>query len=160
MVVGLQDLDVSKFQLDSARAAELFLRVYSWKGWKGDTVARIARELGAVEGFLIERAYLDVEQLDGRPVPDVAVSEIRAAVEECRKYVAPGIYSAKGVWQIITGDSQAFSGDPLWNAYYDGDPDVDFGYHPFGGWEAAEMEQWAENVELCGIKVDLNVYAA
>ena len=51
-------------------------------------------------------------------------------------------------------NSTQFVGLPLWNAYYDGDPDEDG--LPYGGWEHSAIEQYQGTTDLCGQSVDLN----
>lgn len=69
-----------------------------------------------------------------------------------------GIYTARWWWVPATGDSHYFSGVfPLWNANYDGDPDIDpAGY---GGWDIPRMEQYQGSSTIAGVPmVDLDSY--
>ena len=48
----------------------------------------------------------------------------------------------------------------LWNAFYDSDPDVDFGRAPYGRWIVVDLvgEQYQGTTVLDGVQVDLNVF--
>jgi len=79
------------------------------------------------------------------------------------------IYTARWWWKDHFGDPHDFAGVPLWSAYYDNDPDLDFPKMPYGNWEptlhigvrAAQTagimgEQYQGTVYICGINCDLN----
>lgn len=48
----------------------------------------------------------------------------------------------------------------LWNAFYDSQPDIDFGARPYGPWSVADLvgEQYQGTTWLDGVQVDLNVF--
>lgn len=79
------------------------------------------------------------------------------------------IYTARWWWKDHFGDPHDFAGVPLWSAYYDNDPDLDFPKMPYGNWEptlhvgvrAAQTtgimgEQYQGTTYICGINCDLN----
>lgn len=87
--------------------------------------------------------------------PMQVVKAIQEAVEFCEEAdVRHGIYSGKWWWVPQTGNSEKFSHLPLWNAYFDGDPDEDG--MPYGGWEHSAIEQYKGTTMVCGQSVDLN----
>lgn len=100
--------------------------------------------------------WIDCEDtsMPGMTTDDVVVA-IREAVKYCEaQAVRHGIYTGSWWWVPQTGNSGAFSHLPLWNAYYDGDPDEDG--LPYGGWEHSAIEQYQGTTDLCGQSVDLN----
>jgi hypothetical protein len=81
------------------------------------------------------------------------------------------IYTARWWWKDHFGDPHDFAGVPLWSAYYDNDPDLDFPKMPYGNWapelrvgvRAAQTtgimgEQYAGTVYICGVNCDLNFF--
>lgn len=73
-----------------------------------------------------------------------------------------GIYTTYNAWMnyVRPSNPKSFSnaGVWLWNALWDGDPDVDFTGLPFGGWHPSQvlMEQWSGGTNVCGQFVDRN----
>lgn len=100
---------------------------------------------------------VDIE-LDG-----IRIEEI---VRACNRVVTLGqqpiLYTNYNSWmnKVIPSNPTdiADSGILLWNAYWDGDPDIDFPRLPFGGWRADEVviEQWSGGTNVCGAFVDRN----
>ena len=148
-----------------ACGVEVEVYVYVWfssgEQFVRDRVAWACREAAAFP--LISRVWLDCEQSDADDPPFAYLTEpttqiIAAAVEtvEVRGFSA-GIYTARWWWVPGTSDSHAFAHLPLWNANYDGDPDLDpAGY---GGWNVPAMEQYQGSTTLAGVPmVDLNAY--
>ena len=70
----------------------------------------------------------------------------------------PVIYTARWWWRDHFGNPTDFKALPLWNAYYDSDPDIDFATAPYGGWAGVMGEQYAGTVTLCGVGVDKNSF--
>jgi hypothetical protein len=72
------------------------------------------------------------------------------------------IYTSHNIWTNYVTPSNSFLlstlGVPLWNAFWDGDPDVDFSNLPFGGWmlKQVALEQWSGGTNVCGQFVDRN----
>jgi hypothetical protein len=72
------------------------------------------------------------------------------------------IYANYNTWvnyiRPKNSDLLARVGVPLWNAFWDGQPDVDFASLPFGGWtpEQVALEQWSGGTHICGQFVDRN----
>lgn len=72
----------------------------------------------------------------------------------------PVIYTARWWWQGHYGDRTTFSYLPLWNAYYDADPDIDFPHASYGDWGLGQLmgEQFTGSTELVGVTVDRNTF--
>jgi len=72
------------------------------------------------------------------------------------------LYTARWFWTGHMGDSKdaRWRRFKLWNAYYDGDPDIDFASAPYGPWAASDLvgEQYQGTTQLGGASVDLNTF--
>jgi hypothetical protein len=70
--------------------------------------------------------------------------------------LSPGIYTGSWWWPSGTGNTTQFCHLPLWNSYYDQDPDVDG--LPYGGWTAADVaiEQYSSTTVIAGRGRDLD----
>lgn len=79
-----------------------------------------------------------------------------------RENQRPILYTAHWFWHGRFGNSQAFRHLPLWNAYYDQEPDIDFAKAPYGGWTLEDVvgEQYAGTTQLAGVTVDRNSFRA
>ena len=81
------------------------------------------------------RVWLDCEDADAPTIGwlDTCIEELEAL--GC----TAGIYTRKGWWEDHTQDD--FSDLPLWDALYDGIPNVEV-FTPYGGWTQAEGKQY------------------
>lgn len=113
--------------------------------------------------FEVRRVWLDCET-DGvdngftdayRPQPWERVRAIHSAVEAVEAAgLEPGVYTGSWWWPRGTGNSTDFAHLPLWNSYYDQDPDIDG--LPYGGWTTAAVEQYSSTIPICGRNRDHN----
>ena len=93
----------------------------------------------------------------------ITETTIRQAIQQCDDFGKQAcIYTAYWWWHDQFGNSTQFAHMPLWNAYYDGEPDVDFGRLMYGGWAVSSvvMEQFTGSSQLAGITVDRNTILA
>jgi hypothetical protein len=99
-------------------------------------------------------------------LPDIREGEILAAaiwVEDHHDGLVP-IYTNYNSWttKIIPRNSSLLSrkGFLLWNALWDGAPDVDYPSLRFGGWEDDQVvgEQWSGGTYVGGQFVDRNTF--
>ena len=88
--------------------------------------------------------------------------EIRGAVE---LLLALGkrrcIYTSYGHWTAHQGNDKSFGDCLLWNALWDGDPDMDFERLPYGGWSPPRVvgEQWSGGTMVTGsVLADRNTF--
>lgn len=130
--------------------------------------AQGAAAVGVVRPFpQIRRMWLDVENDPARAVqPGPAtwrqcVRDARAAVSMAG--LVPGIYTSESKWQL-TGNTTEHSDLDLWEArwrYPSGDPrgmfEPPLPFRPvIGGWSRRVMVQYAGDLTVCGLNVDLN----
>ena len=107
--------------------------------------------------FWSELAFVGVDC----ETPDITEAQIHGMVTAIEaEGLRPVIYTARWWWRDHFGDSQAFKHLPLWNAYYDSDPDIDFPSTAYGGWTLEKVigEQYAGSVNLAGVTVDRNSF--
>ena len=72
--------------------------------------------------------------------------------------VRPVVYTAKWAWDKFMADAIDFATLPLWNAFYDDDPDIDFIRFSFGGWALDKLagEQYTNTTTINGMGFDFN----
>ncbi len=134
------------------------------------------------QGGIPVEAYLfpdSMVQLDGRgwwldcETASATKDSVRA-ICKCggpRPYATPiGIYSRKSWWDANMGDWNIKAEFPdlmLWDArYVHGGNDPCLGWEveqhmiplfiPYGGFEQADLVQWHDSIDICGINVDLS----
>ena len=93
-------------------------------------------------------------ELDG--ITETHIRQAEAAI--IAEGQTPIIYTAYWWWHDHFGNPNSFSHLPLWNAYYDQQPDIDFQKLPYGGWQDVVIEQYAGSVQLEGVTVDRNSF--
>lgn len=134
---------------DGRFAADAY--VYLWHDaiWLTD---RNAHLLDGYEGML-RRVWLDVEDAEGANYWTQNVEDVRAGIDICERYSWSGIYTGRWYWTKYTMNTEdaAASSLPLWDAHYDGIPDV-AGFVPYGGWSRRFIKQhigrWQAGVDL------------
>ncbi len=147
----------SEQQAGAALAAGMDVHAYRWlnltepiRPQMDNAFASMGQHLDAVG-----RWWVDCEDVSNPGTPPEVVAKIDEAVDIVQDLGYPvGIYTGRWWWKPYTGNSKAFSHLPLWNAYYDGDPDEDG--LPYGGWNHSLIEQYQGTTDLCGQSVDLN----
>lgn len=104
------------------------------------------------------RATVDNDTWDAMPmvfvdveVPGIRTVHVQGALEAlAERDKRAGIYTTRGFWMQHMGDTKDFSSVPLWNAFWDQHPDVDFARYPYGGWDIKNVvgEQWSGGTEI------------
>lgn len=102
---------------------------------------------------------IDVERVTDGPLPGQVTAQ---TIDDATTILSVDglrsvIYTAQGMWTGILGQNADFASYPLWDARYQANPSLDAG-PGYGGWTARMGHQWAENVLLDGVKVDLNEF--
>ncbi len=144
-----QDLiAITNQQIDSCAAEGLTIEGYLWLYFDPDDPpeAQVARALNAINDPVVQRLWIDCEE-DTSRVDDV-VDWIRQALFACGA-MPTGIYTSAGWWNRWTDTSHELDAYPLWLAQWDGVQELPPG---------VAMKQYAGDVQLGGVTVDLNVY--
>jgi hypothetical protein len=128
--------------------------IYLYLAKAPGTQTRIA--MGTLKGLPIGRWWLDAEDMES---PELSPQQRVSYLAACADIVAEaggraGIYTGRWWWVPNTGDSRWLMHLPLWNAWFDGDPDTDG--LPYGGWTDSLIEQYQGTTVVCGQSVDLN----
>lgn len=157
----------------------------AWHGGSRHTAARQSLANGRDAGFIYSGTYTALNTLPGsfsiewaqqvvgptewdklsfialdvelQTTPDI----VYGAIETAKAMgVRPIIYSARWAWERFMANTREFAQYPLWNAFYDSDPDVDFLRNPFGGWQLSELvgEQYTNTTNIDGFGFDFNFF--
>lgn len=140
----------------AAVAAGMRVEAYIYLYMAGDAGEQVAQAVRSLEGVPVARWWLDAEDVES---PELTVPQRRTFLHVCvsllqARKVPVGIYTGRWWWVPNMGDYEGFAPLPLWNSWYDGDPDTDG--LPYGGWTDSTIEQYQGTTELCGQSVDLN----
>lgn len=106
----------------------------------------------------LEFVAVDVE------LPGIRVTQVEQAVEWLKfRGKQPIIYTSWNAWNNLTRPSNSSRlsamGVPLWNAYWDSAPDIDFPSLRYGGWKDEDVwiEQWSGGTDM-ELFVDRNTF--
>ena len=158
VIIGAGYHDEAVQQIQACADGGLAVEVYRYLFFDRDMVEQIeyALSIAADSGRHIGRLWLDCE--DAKGIPEVSYLEklIQQAIDAVGD-MPVGVYTREQWWRSYTGNTDRFAHLPLWDTLYDQTAAMD-GFHPYGGWSEAVMKQHAENVELSGRTVDMNVY--
>ena len=123
-------------------------------------VAQCMTEIMRNAGPMWDKLRVVAEDVELPGVTEAQIHDLCLALEHEGKTVP--IYSAAWFWKETIGNPQWpwAKEHKLWEAYYDGDPDLDFLNRRFGPWELADImgEQYQGTTIIEGIDVDLNVF--
>lgn len=135
---------------------------YMYTYFEDEILPQVDRAIASVHGIPIRQWWANLEDVTPAALARDVATRIARGVEVCERFDAVSPTFAAGVgtggwyWRPYMGDTDVFSraGRPLWNAYYDGDPDTDG--LPYGGWTDSSIEQFQGTTTVCGQSVDLN----
>lgn len=152
---------MARQQAEAALAAGLRLEAYTYLEFESGPEWWVREALARLNALPVARWWLDVEDTEhGHSwTPEQRIAYVQRALDA---FTAAGvfahIYSGGWYWRPYLGNTEVFArqGRKLWNAWYDGDPDVDG--LPYGGWTAADVaiEQFEGTSLVCGQSVDKN----
>ena len=153
-ITGLDGNTYTRQQLAMAQQCDLRLAGYMWC-FPGASELGVRYRLEMFDGFVLEFLALDLEQ-QGTHVIDV-----ERDLALCDPYWRGKTWVYSGKWFF---DQQGWShldlwaDRPLWDSDYDGEPDVDVGFVPYGGWTQRAMKQY-RGTSTIGVvdQIDLNV---
>lgn len=154
-ITGLNNKSWTWQQLSTAVAQGLRIAGYVWAFKSIDVASR----LRMYDGFRLESLWLDVEgdSYVGYPT----VKSINRDLALCDAYMKgrTGIYSGKWFFDLMGwSGSNRWADRLLWDSDYDGVPDVDHGFTPYGGWTSRAIKQFAGTSAIGQVQqIDLNV---
>jgi len=183
-----QPVPVSVFQtIRSFSPHDMLLNIAgAWHGGSGNPWARQSLINGREAGFSHSATYTALNMQSGRTsveralqfvgddewdklafigidvelptTPDI-IAEACAAARQM--VMRPVIYTAKWAWQQFMVNSPLFAEWPLWNAFYDDDPDIDFANNRYGGWSLSALigEQYTNTTYVGRLGFDFNYFA-
>lgn len=137
--------------------AGLVLDGYRWLNLNKPIVPQMDNAFASMGNHLadVRMWWIDCEDEQlGSMGPAEVIDAIGDAVEYCeRAEVRHGIYTGGWWWKPRTGNSEAFSHLPLWNADYRSAE-----HHlPYGGWDESAIWQFQGTTLVCGQSVDRNL---
>jgi len=158
-IVGASFGSVARPQLVQFSTSGMAIEAYAWVRFSGWWENLLDRALGAIAGLPVRRLWLDCEEETAMEPRTVIrrIEKAEAYVAEARPDLEIGINTGAWWWADFTANTEAFAHLPLWSAYYDNEPDIDFAQLPYGGWRAPAIEQYQGTVETCGLNTDRNV---
>jgi hypothetical protein len=156
-ITGLDGNTYTRQQLEVARRNGLRLAGYVWC-FPGASEASIRGRLGMFDGFELEFLALDVEQAG------TTILDVERDLKLCNAYIrdVPFLYSGKWFFdQQGWSHLDLWADHPLWDSNYDGEPDADVGFRPYGGWTEATIKQFRGTSRIGHVdQIDLNVRRA
>jgi hypothetical protein len=152
---------LARQQAEAAVAARPRLEAYTFLEFESDPEWWVREALARLDGLPVARWWLDVEDTGhGRDwTPEQRIAYVQRVLDAfTAAEVFAHVYSGGWYWRPYMADADLFArqGRKLWNAWYDGAPDVDG--LPYGGWTAADVaiEQYEGTSVVCGQSVDKN----
>lgn len=152
-------------QLQACAQFGMAVDAYLWLWTHSDARADMARKLRIVDdsGVPIRKVWMDIEDT-AASTPDYRIQQAREALRVIDAWCAArgvpgaGVYSAKWYWPTYMGNTREFGSRELWDADYDGVPDNEHGWSPYGGFVSRRIKQYAGTSTLAGQGgIDLNV---
>jgi hypothetical protein len=143
-------------QAEMAVKHGLALEAYTYHYLSLDPTTRTEQGIAKMAGFPVARYWQDYEdEIEGYSTREV-VAHIRQAIAACDHLgVAAGIYTRRGWWEPNTDGCTEFSHLPLWDAFYDGVPSMDY-FRKYSGWEKPLMKQYTGTESVGGQTLDLS----
>jgi len=144
-VTGMDGHTLTARQLRKAEEKGWEINGYIWCTGEAPVTNR---RLQLFEGIPIIDLWLDVEDMHLLP------SDVDNDFQLCDEYMGKkcGMYTGKWVFDRLGWSHRNYWSDRgLWVSIYDGSPDVNKGFVPFGGWEQCLMKQYTDT------PLDLNV---
>lgn len=147
-------------QMAAIQAAGIPFSVYVWMYSSWGPMETIDAALAAFDSYGAIAYAIDCEEQ--ADIGNVAQNTewIRSAVAELQaENKLAVIYTGAWWWNDnrYMGGSTAFASLPLWNADYDGVPDLSE-WTPYGGWTGLIGKQYSDSTTVCGEVVDLDVF--
>lgn len=135
-----------------SKDATLDAYIYLYMG--GDPRVQVRQAIQTLQGYPVRRWWLDAEDQES---PELDYWQRIHFLQDCLAELGDrpaGIYTGRWWWVPMMANATAFAHLPLWNSWYDNDPDEDG--LPYGGWEHAAVEQYGDTQLIAGHSVDVN----
>ena len=120
----------------------------------GSASQQVSWGISSLSDVPIRMWWLDAEDVES---PELTPYQRVVFLFDCVDAIGDkevGIYTGRWWWIPYMDNSTAFYDMPLWNSYYDEEPDEDG--LPYGGWEHSTIEQYKGTTDIAGQSVDLN----
>jgi hypothetical protein len=132
------------------------LDAYIYLYMAGDPVQQVKNAFDTLNGLPVRMWWLDAEDTES---PALSAADREGFLSTAEATVTSlggkaGIYTGRWWWVPNMADSTLFADLPLWNSYYDKNPD-ESGL-PYGGWEHSAVEQYDDTQYVGGQSVDVN----
>jgi len=124
-----------------------------------DSASIIAQVQQAFPGQQPKRTFwFDIEQCTGcwTDISDNMAYMTTATQEATSLGIEWGIFSSSTEWSQVMGNQDWKTGGYLWYTDLDGQENYNDGGYSFGGFTSASRKQYAGNVNLCNINVNLD----
>lgn len=146
---------LARQQMFAVLEGGLELQAYVWLYFDRDPKTQVEEVAGLFDDMPFTCIWLDCEDnVFGANV----IAYIRTAIDILIMEWPVGIYTSRGWWWAHTGDSTQFAFWPLFDAHWRENPTME-DFVPYGGWDHCLMSQYAPNVYLGGVVVDMNIYS-
>ncbi len=156
VIVGTQELGIARQQMEMAISRGMTVDAYVYLVWSRDMHAQVAAALDFARRYPVGMLWLDIEEAPAGLGRGALEDRIQDAVDACGDFPC-GIYTAGWWWAPNMGSSAIVADLPLWYANYDGNADLaSWSSQRVGAWDSAWGKQYAGDLHLCGIDVDLN----
>lgn len=157
VVVALNDLPLAKRQIANAQAAGLEVQVYIYLYFAYDVGVRVRGALEAIKDMGVKFVWIDCEDEQHSLDESQLRSKVLQAVSAAQSMgYQVGIYTGAWWWNKHMKSITSFKHLPLWDAYWDKDPDID--PPRYGGWAETTMSQHTADTYYAGIWCDINSY--
>ena len=161
-VVGCSYGTVADMQLAAFYAFGFKTEAYAWVSFGASWQQPIDHALTVIAHRpYVTRLWLDVEEeITGMTSPqyEARIDAVIAYVQGKRPDLELGIYTGRWWWLKNLAGCTKYAVMPLFAAEYTADGAPPSGQPLlFGGWEKAELWQYAGSVETCGLNIDQSV---
>jgi GH25 family lysozyme M1 (1,4-beta-N-acetylmuramidase) len=156
VIVGTQEIGIARQQIEMAIEHGMTVDAYVYLMWDRDMRRQVEDALAFARSYPVGMLWLDIEQ-DPAGLDRAALEDrIQTAAETCGDFPC-GVYTGGWWWNAHMGSSRIVEDLPLWYAHYDGNPSIDtYPSQRVGTWASPWGKQYAGDLDLCGIDVDLN----
>jgi GH25 family lysozyme M1 (1,4-beta-N-acetylmuramidase) len=156
VIVGTQEIGIARQQMEMAIEHGMTVDAYVYLMWDRDMRRQVEDALAFARSYPVGMLWLDIEQDPAGLGREALEDRIQTAAEACGDFPC-GVYTGGWWWNAHMASSRIVEDLPLWYANYDGDPSIEtYPSQRVGTWASPWGKQYAGDLDLCGIDVDLN----